>query len=96
VALTADGFWQGDQHLKLELQSPARDLHTKETVMAKVIEFYVPKSLRNSFIRVSQPKLGKVIEFCSVARKSAPAQPAGGVLGWLLETTESNRAVGSE
>ena len=96
MALTADGFWQGDQHLKLELQSPTRDLHTKETVMAKVIEFYVPKSLRNSFIRVSQPKLGKVIEFCSVARKSVPAQPAGGVLGWLLETTESNRAVGSE
>jgi len=96
VALTADGFWQGDQHLKLELQSPTRDLHTKETVMAKVIEFYVPKSLRNSSIRVSQPKLGKVIEFCSVARKSVPAQPAGGVLGWLLETTESNHAVGSE
>jgi hypothetical protein len=64
--------------------------------MTKVIEFYVPKNLRNSFIRVSQPKLGKVIEFCSVARKSVPAQPAAGVLGWLLETTESNRAVGSE
>ena len=96
MALTADGFWQGDQHLKLELQSPTRDLHTKETVMAKVIEFYVPKSLRNSSIRVSQPKLGKVIEFCSVARKSVPAQPAGGVLGWLLETTESNHAAGSE
>ena len=64
--------------------------------MAKVIEFYVPKSLRNSLIRVSQPKLGKVIEFRSAARKSVPARPAGGVLGWLLETTESNRAVGSE
>jgi hypothetical protein len=64
--------------------------------MAKVIEFYVPKNLRSSFIRVSQPKLGKVIEFCAVARKSVPAQPAGGVLGWLLETTESNRAAGSK
>jgi hypothetical protein len=64
--------------------------------MAKVIEFYVPKSLRNSFMCVSQPKPGKVIEFCSEAGKSVPAQPAGGVLGWLLETTESNRAVGSE
>jgi len=64
--------------------------------MAKVIEFYVPKNLRNSLIRVSQPKLGKIIEFCSEARKSVPAQPAGGVRGWLLETTESNRAVGSE
>jgi hypothetical protein len=64
--------------------------------MAKVIEFYVPENLRNSSVRVSQPKLGKVIEFCPVAGKSAPAQPAGGVLGWLLETTESNRAVGSE
>jgi hypothetical protein len=64
--------------------------------MAKVIEFYVPENPRNSFVRVSQPKLGKVIEFCSGARKSAPVQPAGGVLGWLLETTESNRAVGSD
>jgi hypothetical protein len=64
--------------------------------MAKVIEFYVPKNLRNSLIRISQPKLGKVIEFCSAARESVPAQPAGGVLGWLLETTESNHAVGSE
>jgi hypothetical protein len=64
--------------------------------MAKVIEFYVPKNLRNSFVRVSRPKLRKVIEFGSGARKSAPAQPDGGVLGWLLETTESNRAVGSE
>jgi hypothetical protein len=64
--------------------------------MAKVIEFYVPKNLRNSLIRVSQPEAGKIIEFCSGARKSVPAQPAGGVHGWLLETTESNRAVGSE
>jgi hypothetical protein len=64
--------------------------------MAKVIEFYVPKNLRNSFSRVSQAKPGKVIEFRSGARRSVPAQPAGGVLGWLIETTESNRAVGSE
>jgi len=64
--------------------------------MAKVIEFYVPKNLRNSLIRVSQPEPGKIIEFYSGARKSVPAQPAGGVRGWLLETTESNRAVGSE
>jgi hypothetical protein len=63
--------------------------------MAKVIEFYVPKNLRNS-LSVSQPKLRKVIEFCSGAGKSVPTQPAGGVRGWLLETTESNRAVGSE
>jgi len=60
--------------------------------MEKVIEFYVPKNLR----RVSQPRLGKVIEFCAVTRKSGPAEEHGGVRGWLLETTESNRAVGSE
>jgi hypothetical protein len=62
--------------------------------MTKVIEFYVPKHFRNSFVRAAQP--GKVIEFCSQAKKSVPTRPAGGVLGWLLEATEPNRAVASE
>ena len=64
--------------------------------MTKVIEFYVPKHLRNSFVRAAQPQLGKVIEFCSQAKKSVPTRPAGGVLGWLLAATETNHAVGSE
>jgi len=41
----------------------------KEIVMAKVIEFYVPKTFR--MVRVSQSQHGKVIEFCSRAKKSA-------------------------
>ena len=64
--------------------------------MAKVIEFYIPKSFRNPFARPAQPQLGKVIEFSSQARKSVQTRPAGGVLAWLLEAREPNRAVGSE
>jgi hypothetical protein len=64
--------------------------------MAKVIEFYKPKNFRNSSVPAAQPQPGKVIEFCSQAKKSVPARPAGGVLARLLETTESHRAVVSE
>jgi len=64
--------------------------------MAKVIEFYVPKNFRNAFVRAAQPQPGKLIEFCSQAKKSVPTRPAGGVPAWLLEATEPNRAVGSE
>jgi hypothetical protein len=64
--------------------------------MAKVIEFYVPKNFRNPFARAAQPQPGKVIEFCSEAKESVPARTGGGVLTWLLEATEPNRAVGSE
>jgi hypothetical protein len=64
--------------------------------MAKVIEFYIPKSFRNTFVRAGQPQPGKVIEFCSQAKKSGPTRPAGGDLGLLPAATESNHAVGSE
>ena len=64
--------------------------------MTKVIEFYVPQHFRNSLVRAPQPQPGKVIEFCSQAKKSVPTRPAGGVLGWLLAATETNHAVGSE
>jgi hypothetical protein len=64
--------------------------------MAKVIEFYVPKNFRNAFVRPAQPQPGKLIEFCSQAKKSVRTPPAGGVLAWLLEATEPNRAVGGE
>ena len=44
---------------------------TKETVMAKVIEFYVPQNFKNSCKWVPQPQLGKVIEFHLPVVKSA-------------------------
>jgi hypothetical protein len=37
--------------------------------MAKVIEFYVPKNFRNAFVHAGQPQPGKLIEFCSQAKK---------------------------
>jgi hypothetical protein len=67
---------------------------SSEIVMAKVIEFYVPRNFRNPFLRAAQPQPGKVIEFRSEAKKSVPTRPAGGVLGWLLAVTESDLAVG--
>ena len=38
--------------------------------MAKVIEFYIPKNCRKSFVHADQPKPGKVIEFCPQVKKS--------------------------
>jgi hypothetical protein len=64
--------------------------------MAKVIEFYVPRNFRNPFVHPAQPQSGKIIEFCSKAKKSVPARPAGEVLGWLLLATESDLAVAIE
>jgi hypothetical protein len=61
--------------------------------MAKVIEFYVPKSFLNTFVRPTRPQPGKVIEFCSEAKKSVPTRPAGEVLAWLLAVTQSDLAV---
>jgi hypothetical protein len=43
----------------------------KEVVMAKVIEFYVPKNFRKPLKWAPQLQLGRVIEFCSLTRKSA-------------------------
>jgi len=39
--------------------------------MAKVIEFHVPKNFRSPRKSVPQVRLGRVIEFCSRAKKSA-------------------------
>jgi hypothetical protein len=64
--------------------------------MAKVIEFYLAKNFRNPFVRAAQPQPGKVIEFCSEAKKSVPTRTGGEVLAWPLEATEPNRAAGSE
>jgi hypothetical protein len=48
-----------------------RDRKIKEIVMAKVIEFYVPKNFPKPLKRAPQQQCGKVIEFCSQAKKSA-------------------------
>jgi len=64
--------------------------------MAKVIEYYMPKNFGKAFVRAAQPQPGKIIEFCSKAKKSVPTPPAGEVLGWLLLATDSDLAVGIE
>ena len=43
----------------------------QETVMAKVIEFYIPTNFRKPLRRSPQPQLGKIIEFCSQTKRSA-------------------------
>jgi hypothetical protein len=48
-----------------------RDYKIKEIVMAKVIEFYVPKNFRKPLKWAPQLQCGKVIEFCSQRKKSA-------------------------
>ena len=47
--------------LKPILDSPTE---VKETVMAKVIEFYLAKNFRKASMTVAQPQLGKIIELC--------------------------------
>jgi hypothetical protein len=47
------------------------DHKIKEVVMAKVIEFYVPKNFRRPLKWDPPPQCGKVIEFCSQTKKSA-------------------------
>jgi len=48
-----------------------KDQKIKEFVMAKVIEFYVPKNFRQSLKWAAQLQCGRIIEFCSQAKKSA-------------------------
>ena len=43
----------------------------EEVVMAKVIEFYIPKNFRKSFKWVPELQRGKIIEFCPQTKKSA-------------------------
>ena len=54
--------------MKPILASPTE---VKEIVMAKVIEFYIPKNFRKQLRAVAQPQLGKVIEFCAPTKRSA-------------------------
>ena len=41
--------------------------------MAKVIEFYIPKSFRKPVVTMVQPQLGKIIEFCPFNRATKSA-----------------------
>jgi hypothetical protein len=50
---------------------PTERNEIKEVVMAKVIEFYVPKNFRKPLKWAPQLQLGRVIEFCSLTNKSA-------------------------
>jgi hypothetical protein len=49
----------------------ASPTEVKEIVMARVIEFYIPKNFRKPLRTVAQPQLGKIIEFCPQTRRSA-------------------------
>ena len=48
-----------------------RSTKVPEIVMAKVIEFYIPKNFRKALRTMTQPQLGKIIEFCPQTKRSA-------------------------
>ena len=75
---------------------PTETYWIKERVMAKVIEFYVPKRFRKPFVRADQAQAGKVIEFCSRAKAPASIPPSGGIIAWPPPGAVSNPAAGSE
>jgi hypothetical protein len=50
---------------------PTERNEIKEVVMAKVIEFYVPKNFRKRLKWAPALRCGKVVEFCSPTKKSA-------------------------
>ena len=43
----------------------------QEIVMAKLIEFYIPKNFRKALRTAAQPRFGKIIEFCPQTKRSA-------------------------
>ena len=49
---------------------PQKD-EIKDMVMAKVIEFYVPKHFKKPVQGAPQAQSARIIEFCSQTRKSA-------------------------
>ena len=55
----------------LALPCAPRAKGIQEIVMAKVIEFYIPKNFRKPLRTAAQPQLGKVIEFCPQTKRSA-------------------------
>jgi hypothetical protein len=61
-------------HLELIAASPA----IEERVMAKVVEFYVPKNFRNAFVRAGQRNRERLSSFLRRQRsQSRLDQPAG-------------------
>jgi hypothetical protein len=68
----------------------------KERIMAKIIEFYIPKRFWGAFSRADQAQPGKVIEFCSRAKAPASIPPSGGVIAWFPSGTVPNPAAGGE
>ena len=53
-------------------QPPApRFNRLQEIVMAKIIEFHIPKNFRKPLRTVAELQLGKIIEFCLPAQRSA-------------------------
>jgi hypothetical protein len=50
---------------------PTEGNEIKEVVVAKVIEFYIPKNLRKLLKWAPALHCGKIIEFCSTTKKSA-------------------------
>lgn len=71
---TETGFKQlEDSEKQLRLSQPRAPKFTRiqEIVMAKVIEFYIPKNFRKPLRTAAQPQLGKIIEFCPQTKKSA-------------------------
>jgi hypothetical protein len=48
-----------------------RSTRIQEIVMARIIEFYIPKNFRKPLRTTAQAQLGKIIEFCPQTRKSA-------------------------
>jgi len=43
----------------------------QEIVMAKIIEFHIPKNFRKPLRITAQPQPGKIIEFCPQTKRSA-------------------------
>lgn len=48
-----------------------KGMRIEEVVMAKVIEFYVPKNFRKPLKWAPALRCGTIIEFCSPTKKSA-------------------------
>jgi hypothetical protein len=58
--------------------------------MAKVIEFYVSKRFRNSFVRAGQPQPGQIVEFCSRAKQSVSTRAVVGSVVCIDESLAPN------
>ena len=60
--LEVERGWESGQQKRNEIE---------EVVMAKIIEFYVPRNFRKLLKWASALQCGTIIEFCSPTKKSA-------------------------